>query len=35
MGEYECWNCNEIFELEEPPHDGFEICDECIQENLG
>jgi len=29
MGEYECWNCNEIFELEEPPHDGFEICDEC------
>ena len=31
MGEYECWNCNEIFELEEPPYDGFEICDDCGQ----
>ena len=29
MREYECWNCNEIFELEEPPYDGFEICDDC------
>jgi|GEM_PF-2874287 Zn finger protein HypA/HybF involved in hydrogenase expression len=32
MGEYECWNCNEIFELDEPPYDGFEICDECRAE---
>ena len=32
MGEYECRNCNEIFELDEPPYDGFEICDECRAE---
>ncbi len=29
MGEYECWNCNEMFHLDEPPYDGFEYCDEC------
>ena len=29
MGEYECCYCNEIFEFEEPPYDGFEICDDC------
>ena len=26
MGEYECWDCDEKFHLEEPPYDGREIC---------
>ena len=32
MGEYECWDCDEKFHLEEPPYDGREICDECRKE---
>ena len=28
MGEYECWDCDKKFHLEEPPYDGREICDE-------
>ena len=32
MGKYECWNCNEMFHLDEPPYDGFEYCDECRAE---
>ena len=31
MGEYECWDCNETFQLEEPPEDR-EVCDECRKE---
>jgi len=34
MGEYECWDCNEKFHLEEPPYDGREICDECRYEGF-
>ena len=26
------WNCNDFFELDEPPYDGFEYCDECRAE---
>tara|TARA_R110000822_G_scaffold90815_1_gene209723 strand:- start:212 stop:448 length:237 start_codon:yes stop_codon:yes gene_type:complete len=29
MGEYECWDCDKKFHLEEPPYDGREICDPC------
>ena len=32
MGEYECWDCNDKFHLEEPPYDGRAICDKCRQE---
>ncbi len=32
MGEYECWDCDEKFHLEEPPYDGRTICDECRKE---
>jgi Zn finger protein HypA/HybF involved in hydrogenase expression len=32
MGEYECWDCNDKFYLEEPPYDGREICDKCREE---
>jgi len=32
MGEYECWNCDEKFHLDEPPYDGREICYECREE---
>ena len=45
MGEYECWDCNETFWLEEPPEDPPEdprdkkgpsyvwVCDECKKEH--
>jgi len=29
MGEYECWDCNEKFHLEEPPYDGSQLCYSC------
>jgi len=32
MGEYECWDCDKKFHLEEPPYDGREICDKCREE---
>ena len=32
MGEYECWNCDEKFHLDEPPYDGREICYQCREE---
>ena len=32
MGEYECWDCDEKFHLEEPPYDGREICDQCRED---
>ena len=31
---YECTNCNEVFTLEEPPHDGAPVCEECRLESL-
>jgi len=31
MGEYECWDCDKTFWLDEPPEDR-EICDECREE---
>jgi len=34
MGEYECWDCDKKFHLEEPPYDGREICDECRYEGF-
>ena len=33
MGEYICICCDEKFHLDEPPWDGFEMCDECREEN--
>ena len=33
IGEYECWDCDEKFHLEEPPYDGRAICDECRKED--
>ena len=32
MGEYECWDCDKKFHLDEPPYDGREICYECREE---
>ena len=32
MGEYECWDCDKKFHLDEPPYDGREICYECRDE---
>ena len=32
LGEYECWDCDEKFHLDEPPFDGREICDECRED---
>ncbi len=29
MGEYECVDCNAVFHLEEPPFDGFSLCNDC------
>jgi len=31
MGEYECWDCDEMFWADEPPEDR-EVCDECRKE---
>ncbi len=31
MGEYECWDCDEMFWVDEPPEDR-EVCDECRKE---
>ena len=28
MGEYECWDCNEMFWADEPPEDK-DICEDC------
>jgi len=32
MGEYECSNCLECFHLDEPPWDGYHLCDACREE---
>jgi hypothetical protein len=32
MGEYECWDCDKKFHLDEPPYDGREICYDCRDE---
>ncbi len=30
--QYECSNCNDHFEAEEPPHDGVPTCDRCRED---
>lgn len=32
LTEYECADCNEAFDLHEPPYDGLSICNECRDE---
>ena len=27
MGDYECINCNDLFHRDEPPYDGYDLCE--------
>ena len=34
MGNYECINCNEIFHRDEPPYDGYDLCELCSKRTM-